>query len=469
MNARTLLLLVAALVLGGGLAYLFLGGDAPQRSTEGPLVSDVDRGPKRVVKDTEPTERTLPSARAELTGLSGNWLILPGGPKGEKLPQCRITTKRGNDTRTAKGQASFSGLDPGDWDLTIEADGLPTWRGTVAVAGGGKPTTTTPRLSNDIRVSGTLVDQRGEPVGGASVWLLPEGAEHPTDGNTAKELSLTPVTSTADGRFRIEAKSAGTWRLSVGKIGTEPRFVSDRFELELGRERLVRVTVPAHARLTVTCPPDEFTGANVLAVLGQREPSVGPDPNTSASDGDTVTDLTGGDRRLSPGELEAVRKKRELVENFGKGDVPAGAEGASLEDQALSAQKALEQMSEENQARMREAEERATRERNRRARLIEEGWATIRSVRFEPGAIGEVTDLPEGKNLRFVLYRGSEGFTISESLMAPVGASVELTVMPPPPFPPNVELPEVPRTAGSRMVVTPIGRDALPVGLVFES
>jgi hypothetical protein len=43
-----------------------------------------------------------------------------------------------------------------------------------------------------------------------------------------------------------------------------------------------------------------------------------------------------------------------------------------------------------------------------------------------------------------------------------------LTLTPPTPFAPGAELPEFPRIAPSRMVVTPLGPNAVPLGLTFE-
>jgi hypothetical protein len=458
MNARALLLILAVLALGGGLAY-FLTSEAPRPSSDdGPLVSGLGQAPRATAPEDVPSQRgTL--ERAQLVGLSGAWTIIVVGPRGESLNDARITARLGDTTetaKTAKGRATLTGLEPGTWQLTVSHEGLPTWDAAVAVEGGGKETRTPVKLTNQIRVAGNVLDERGEPVGGVTLWLLRENESHPTDAQLAK--GLIQHTSTTDGRFQLDTEEPGRWKLSVGRAGQKPRFESAVFELEHGPERRAKVVVPARARLVVDVPSDDYKGPNILTVLAQRE---GPPPNvetTKSSDGDTTHTEDGS--QTSPSELEAVRRKRAAL-----GD--AGAEGGDG-DEAFAKAQSLEQLSGEQRQRMQEAEQRMERERQRRARLIEEGWTNVRSVRFERGMPGEIAELPEEKSLRFVLYRGSEGFQVAETLVAPRGASVRLTLTPPPPFAPGAELPDFPRLAPSRMEVTLIGPKSLPLGLTFE-
>lgn len=456
MNARALTFLLAVVALGGGLAYFMTRGTPSAPAGDGALVSTLDSRP-RPAPVNEP--RATPGLeRAQLAGLSGVWTILVVGQKGEPLSAARITARKGSASQAAesiKGRATFSGLEPGSWDLTVAAEGLPTWEDSVVVEGGGKETRTVVKLTNEIRVSGTVLDERGDPVGGIALWLLPEHGSHPTDAATAK--GVTQFTSTTDGRFQLTTDQPGRYRVTVGRAGQKPRFESDAFELAHGRERRAKVVVPARARLVVDIPLDDHKGPNVLAVLGQRE---GPPPpqveTTKDLDGDTTT--TGEGRRLlSAAESDAIRRKREAV----------GEEGLEPSDDEIAKAKSLEQATGEQRQRMLEAEQRMERERLRRSRLIEEGWANVRSARFDPGSLGQIPDLPEGRPLRFVLYRGIEGFQVTETLVAPPGASVRLTLTPPAPFPPSVELPEFPRVTPSRMEVTPIGSEALPLGLTF--
>lgn len=454
MNARALLLLFAVLALGGGLAY-FLTREAPRPTAgDGPLVSDLGDAPRPTGPAEQPAQRPL--ERAQLLGLSGVWTIVVVGPRGEPLSEASITARSGNTTETAKsskGRATFTGLEPGTWQLSVTAEGLPTWDAAVPVEGGGKETRTVVKLTNQIRVAGNVLDERGEPVGGINLWLLRENESHPTDPASSK--ALIQFTSTSDGRFQLDTEEPGRWKVSVGRAGQKPRFESAVFELARGRERRATVVVPARARLTIVVPPDSYSGPNVLTVLAQREGPSPPVETTKSEDGETTqTDI---DRAVSPADAEAIRRKREALGQ-------AGAEGT---DEAFAKEKSVQELTGEQRQRIQEAEERMERERQRRGRLVEEGWANVRSARFDQGAQGEVAELPEEKPLRFVLYRGAEGFLITETLVAPKGASVRLTLTPPAPFPPSAELPEFPRIAPSRMEITPVGPNALPLGLTF--
>ncbi len=456
MNPRALALLLVAVALAGGLAFVFFGSGAPPTAGPAALTDAPDLAPRTTRPADGPAERAAP-ARVELEGVSGSWTVFVGGPKGEPLPAARIRAQRGDDQRSASGRATWVGLQPGTWLLEVEAADLPTYREEVLVAGGGQPTRTVVKLTNDTRVVGVVLDQRGDPAGGVQVWLLGAGAQHPADAVRSK--GLANATSTSDGRFQILATEPGTYRLSVGRAGQPARFESGPVELIRGRDVRVRVVVPARARLTVEAALDDYKGPNVLALIAERE---GPPPGaaeTKFEEADGVAETDGRGRRLSPGEAEAIRRKREEL---------GGSEGAEGDDIAEAKAASLEALTAEQEARMREAEARMERERQRRARLVPEGWANVRSVRFDAGTLGTVQELPEGRLVRFVLYRGVEGFQINENLMAPEGADVHLTLTPPPPFPPGVELPEFPRTASSSMRVTPIGQGALPLGLTVE-
>jgi len=456
MNARSLLLLIAVLAMGGGLAY-FLTREAPRpTANDGPLVSGLGQATRPTAPVDEPSQRT--PGRATLVGLSAAWTIIVTGPLGEPLSDASITARFGGSAETVKstkGRATFIGLEPGTWQLTVAAEGFPTWDRQVPVEGGGKETRTIVKLTNQIRVSGNVMDERGQPVGGVTLWLLAENSSHPTDASLSK--GLIQYTSTTDGRFQLDTEEPGRWKVTVGRAGQKPRFESHAFELERGRERRATVVVPARARLTIEVSPDDYMGPNVLAVLAQREgPPSPPVVNTKSLDGDTTESDDRG--AVSPSEAEAIRRKRQ----------PLGDSGAEGGDEALAKAQSLEQLTGEQRQRMQEAEERMQRDRQRIARLIEEGWMNVRSARFDRGALGEVEELPEDKPLRFVLYRGVEGFQITETLLAPRGASVRLSLSPPAPFLPGVELPEYPRIAPSRMEITRLGSDALPLGLTFE-
>jgi hypothetical protein len=455
MNPRALSLLLAVLATGGGLAY-FLTQEAPRPTAgDGPLVSGLGQTQRPSAPPDEPTQRNL--GRAQLVGLSAAWTIHVRGPRGEPFSDASITARLGNTTETAKsvkGRATFTGLEPGTWQLTVVGEGFPTWDASYEVKGGGEETSTIVKLTNEIRVAGNVVDQRGEPVGGVNLWLVPENGSHPIEAGLSK--ALIQYTSTSDGRFQLDTEEPGRWKVTVGRAGQQPRFESHVFELERGRERRVNVVVPARARLSIEMAPDDYMGPNVLSILAQREgPPAPPVPTTKSPDGDTTETDDGGGR--SAAEMDAVRRKRETL-------AESGVEGT---DEAFAKDKSLEQLTVEQQQRMQEAEERLQRERLRRARLIEEDWMNVRSARFDRGAVGEIEDLPEGKPLKFVLYRGTEGFLISESLVAVQGVSVRLSLSPPPAFPPGVELPEHPRIAPSRMEITPLGPNALPIGLTF--
>jgi len=444
MNARNLILVLAALALAGGLAFVLLEDSDVPVVPSGPLVSDgaPTRGPS-----PEPgpsVNRSATTERAVLTGLSGLWSVYVVGPKGEPLPLAKVTARKDGKSLTGVGNTTFNAVDPGEWEVSVVSPEFPAWNTTVAVSGGGQATRTTARLSAEVRLPGMVVDERGLAGGGASLWLLPEGTSHPLDGNQGKQVAS--AMSERDGSFRIEAKEAGTYRISVGRPGETPLLMTEPFALAHGRERFARLVVPARARLTIeTMISDAYKGPNLLTVLAEQ-----PTPIYAGASGNTADGQNDG---AADDEAAAIEKKRASLRGNDQGE-------------GFKTKESLE-LTPEQQARIREAEERAARDHLRRTALVPEGWTTVKSVRFNEGSQGEILDLPEGQPLRFVLYRGVEGFRIQDLVTASRGADVKLTLTPPDPFPPNIELPEIPRTTNSRLVVTPLGRDALPVGLTF--
>ncbi|MEZ6014323.1 MAG: carboxypeptidase-like regulatory domain-containing protein [Planctomycetota bacterium] len=451
MNSRTLSLLLVVVALCGGLAFVVLSGPQTPARSGGPLVSDLNTTGPGPARDDQGASRSAPAARAQLVSPADTWTVIVVGPKGEPLPDAKIVARCDGTTETSRGRALFTGLESGTWTLTVESEGLPTYHEDVVLIP-GKPTRTFAQLTNKIRVSGFVVDERGEPVGGVNLWLLAEGTEHPKDGKVAADLEHSIATN--DGRFKLTADEPGRWRLTAGRPGNRPRFESEPFDLDFGRERSVRVVVPARARLRVEVAADDFKGKNVISVLGQREQA--PPAETTVSDGGETKTRDGQKRGMTDEEI--LRRKKEALGDSGSDDGSDAGKPLNLAE--LSAQQ---------QARMREAEERAERERQRRARLIEEGWTNLRSARVDSGGFDVIDELPEEKPLRFVLYRGAEGLLINESVVAPKGCTLTLTLTPPPPLPPGTDLPDYPRTTGSRLDIGRLGKEALPVGLTFEN
>ncbi len=132
------------------------------------------------------------------------------GLKFSELPQARVVASRPGvwDSRQASadfaGRFRLRGLAPGEWQVVamIESAGRQA-RAQVAVGPGDDEVPVVLEFGQGLALSG-IVRRRGEPLGGAEVWLRGKDV---ADGGQAS--------TTADGAFRIDGLEAGSYELSV--------------------------------------------------------------------------------------------------------------------------------------------------------------------------------------------------------------------------------------------------------------
>jgi carboxypeptidase family protein len=146
-----------------------------------------------------------PDATANIQALGV--ATLAGTVHGAKGPAALFTVELAGPTRATRtftdGAFSFGRVDPGAYTVRVSsADGNGTATVTVAP---DEPTTVDIPLTENAVLIGKLVDDKGQPVAGIGVTLVPQAA----DGRVEVRLDGPPPVSGADGSFRIEHE-AGT-------------------------------------------------------------------------------------------------------------------------------------------------------------------------------------------------------------------------------------------------------------------
>lgn len=123
----------------------------------------------------------------------------------------------------ADGSFSFTGLAAGTYDLAVAPWGT-IRRGVTAATGGAQPVIIRLVGGKASVLSGTVQNSTGSAVGGVAVTLLREGQQ------------VTNTTTSADGAFRFEALTLGTYRLSV------PGIVIDGVALDGWQAKSLKLT-----------------------------------------------------------------------------------------------------------------------------------------------------------------------------------------------------------------------------------
>lgn len=417
MNVRFFVLLLFALAVGSGLAWLAWEGVA-RDGFDGPTIENTG------VRDAPQDDASQPGsdqrARTLLPAASFGWDVIVVGPDGTALPDADVRVSAGSETHVSKGWSRFDGLAVGSWRLVVTCDGYPTWDETIVLAP-DRDTRTRVRLDTVIRISCTLLDQRGDPIAVETVHALRPGETHPATGYESR--SAIHARTGGDGKFRIELPEAGDWIFAVGPPAGAARFVSKTFEVWHGFERFCQLVIPARARLEVTTSSGDYEGGNVLFVLADRREAEVATEGTN--DGDS--DGSAGDQEVAD-KGGATSDKGGATS--GKDDVSAANGGAARRD----------------------------------------GWTAIGQQHFLDGDTWAMADVPERELLRFRLLRGSESLVIHETAVVPAGATVHLHLEPPSPLPRRQARPATSRVCSARLRIEPLDPgDALELGLSWQS
>jgi hypothetical protein len=155
------------------------------------------------------------------------------------------------------GATVFRALDPGAWALHVAAEGWTAVERAVRIAGGER-TEVAVRLGAGAVAEGVVVDDRGVPVSGVTVYASPRNPSQP-DLRLPGDRDQSAGTD-ASGAFRVTGLPAGPVDLCAGGAGY---ITSDRvrrtvpcggLRLEIAREPtlLVRVDAPPGTTLPTT-------------------------------------------------------------------------------------------------------------------------------------------------------------------------------------------------------------------------
>ena len=132
--------------------------------------------------------------------------------RGQPLQTARLLARNGQERLSGTGRQTWLGVTPGNWELRVEADGLPPWTSTIAILPSSQRLRTAVLLGDAVRIKGTVHDTRGRPVARAPISLLPSGASH------SKADAVTARTDSS-GRFDAELPKAGNYRVALGPPG----------------------------------------------------------------------------------------------------------------------------------------------------------------------------------------------------------------------------------------------------------
>ncbi len=142
----------------------------------------------------------------------------------------RVGPKTATTLEDATATIELDGLDAGEWIVEAAAPGFARCISAPFRVEAGERREVALTLTKGARVLGRVVDERGRPVAGALVRLLPDGA---LDGDLGAALrsarasvgSQPLAQSKADGTFVLERVHDGAHQISVARAGFAPRIL----------------------------------------------------------------------------------------------------------------------------------------------------------------------------------------------------------------------------------------------------
>ncbi len=461
---RALPLLLLAAAIAAGLGFFALQGPAARApldpEAESPTVSADDRAtarkaPARAAESS--SESGLAAIQADRKALEAEivegmpvqeWEVIPMNERGQLIGEATITATRGSTTLEGVGRTSFYQVPSGTWDIVVKAQDLPDWVSRVQLQPGPR-VRTTPKLGDSFRVRGEVVDTNGTPVARSHVFLLPKGTRHPTQidlrSRAAKNREagrlddgVIIATTSPTGSFEFRVSEPGEYRVSVGDAG-EVRWTEKKgTELHNGGPSYLLVTVPAKAQLTVTFAGTEAErAAQITAYAFDPELAAriaAQESERSYGGGGADADAAGVEPN-SIEEMQRAAKEQALKEAGSERGFKAGAGKAVEEGGARGGRRGTARSSLEENRRVAD-QGFETKSAGARAPLFDPGWRPVGSTRVE-GAETVLSDLPGGKDLRFLFIRGRERIaTLSGVRLMDGRRSIGTVNLPPPPIDP---------------------------------
>ena len=197
--------------------------------------------------------RVVDSAERPVAGATVRLMAAPvAAASGPDAIFARLTSdeQAPEATTGAEGRFGFPHLAPGRFDLTVRAAGFApiTVRGVEVPQGGAAADLGTVILGPGATVEGRVVDRRGGPIPGASVFFQTTGGGRLTRSRRLLEGSEPQATTDADGRFALVDLAPGERiALTIVKPGYAEATLPG---VEVPPARLVEVVLAAAARLS---------------------------------------------------------------------------------------------------------------------------------------------------------------------------------------------------------------------------
>jgi hypothetical protein len=286
---------------------------------EVPASGDVDLGRVELVAGAPLAGRVVDSRGLPVAGAE----VFALGPDEARVPRLRyLAGVEPAATTSADGAFLVADRRPGErLDVAARRTGYIEGRAAGVVVPNVEPVVVALREASDIR--GRVVDERGEPVGGAQVFCTIERDV----GGYGFSATSGPVSTADDGRFEIGDVEPGTVRLRARTAGHLP-LERGGFEVPAGRD-LEGVELVLRAAAVVE---GVVTAADGRPVIGA---SVGIVVGDDERDRWAVSAETDGDGRyrlpgIEPGRSTLAATHEEHERAVGELEVAAGTNRLDL-------------------------------------------------------------------------------------------------------------------------------------------
>lgn len=412
---RTLLLIAAAVLLGGGLIAVALDPGAQRHQTSEPQVS-ATATPDPEPTPAAPAETDLASVATDREfspvtdqGPTRSWEVVVLNEVGQPLPEAQILATRAGSELESKGRERWESVASGPWNLTVEMEGFPTWRREVILES-GKRVRTVARLAQSLRVTGAVRDEFNQPVSGLPVYFLPKGVGHPSSRDFVRDASdpraqprsrsgVVSAELLAGGRIKANLPEAGEWRVSVGRPGDARWTESVAQELTHGGQEKVDITIPSLGQVRLEFPQEGeerprqvsvhvFDPEHAAAVLRTRQQG-GTDQQIYEEENPGMG-RSGDGRATEEARKQILAKEAEMARSGAKGTVKP------IKMEMNNSVKEVREMAGKAPG---------------RAPAFQPGWRMVKSARPDANGVAQLKGLPLGTQMRFLFVRGKEQIT----------------------------------------------------------
>lgn len=413
---RAFLLIVLAAVIAAALTLMALDGAPEQFPAEEDVATSRELPPE--VEVPAETETALAAVAKErefdpvtTEGPTRSWEVVVLNELGQPLPEARILASRTGQALEGTGRERWETVASGPWSLVVELEGFPTWRRDLVLES-NKRIRTVARLGEELRISGTIQDEFGEPANGLPVFFLPPGVGHPSSRDLVRDPKnprsvaqprngAISAELLAGGRVKAKLPQAGEWRVSVGRPGDAQWTERTGQVLTYGGQEQVEVTIPALGQVRFEFPQEgPERPRQVSAHIYDAEHAAGV----------LRTRMQGGSDDQEAGSADKATEDNASSEELNQ---QLKAKSAEKERQrALGTAKPIKIEMSNSVNEVREMAGKAP----ARAPAFQPGWRMVKSARPDVNGVAELKGLPLRTQIRFLFVRGKEQITTSAAI-----------------------------------------------------